>query len=53
MKLKLSALAFTAALFVTAFAYWNMETPTDAYWMMPLMGAAQRGPFAGDDELLR
>jgi hypothetical protein len=32
---------------VTAFAYWKMETPMDAYWMMPLMGAAQLGPFAG------
>jgi MFS family permease len=41
------AVAFTAALIVTAFAYWKMETPADAYWMMPLMGAAQLGPFAG------
>jgi hypothetical protein len=32
---------------VTAYAYWKMNTPTDAYWMMPLMGAAQLGPFAG------
>jgi len=24
-----------------------MQTPFDAYWMMPLMGAAQLGPFAG------
>jgi hypothetical protein len=24
-----------------------MTTPFDAYWMMPLMGAAQLGPFAG------
>jgi hypothetical protein len=41
------AIGFTAALVVTAYAYWKMETPTDAYWMMPLMGAAQLGPFAG------
>jgi len=41
------AIGFSAALVVTAFVYWKMETPTDAYWMMPLMGAAQLGPFAG------
>jgi hypothetical protein len=41
------ALGFTASLVVTAGVYWKMETPTDAYWMMPLMGAAQLGPFAG------
>jgi MFS family permease len=41
------AIGFTASLFITAFAYWKMETPNDAYWMMPLMGAAQLGPFAG------
>jgi MFS family permease len=41
------AVAFSAALVVTVFVYWKMETPTDAYWMMPLMGAAQLGPFAG------
>jgi MFS family permease len=38
---------FTAALTVTAFVYWKMSTPFDAYWMMPLMGAAQLGVFAG------
>ncbi|MDB5294429.1 MAG: transporter, partial [Phycisphaerales bacterium] len=41
------AIGFAAALVVTAYAYWKMETPSDAYWMMPLMGAAQLGPFAG------
>lgn len=41
------AVSFTAALIVTAFAYWKMATPSDAYWMMPLMGAAQLAPFAG------
>lgn len=41
------AVGFSAALVVTAFTYWKMATPTDAYWMMPLMGAAQLGPFAG------
>jgi MFS family permease len=38
---------FTLALVVTAFVYWKLETPFDAYWMMPLMGAAQLGVFAG------
>jgi MFS family permease len=38
---------FLSALLITAFVYWKMETPTDAYWMMRLMGAAQHGTFAG------
>jgi MFS family permease len=41
------AVGFSLALVVTMFAYWKLETPNDAYWMMPLMGAAQLGPFAG------
>src|SRR5437764_14341628 len=41
------AVGFSSALVVTAFVYWRMQTPLDAYWMMPLMGAAQLGPFAG------
>jgi len=41
------ATGFTAAMLVTAFVYWKMDSPQDAYWMMPLMGAAQLGPFAG------
>ena len=41
------AVGFSAALLVTAFTYWKMSTPTDAYWMMPLMGAAQLSVFAG------
>jgi MFS family permease len=41
------ALGFSAALVVTAFVYWKMSSPADAYWMMPLMGAAQLGVFAG------
>jgi MFS family permease len=40
-------LGFLGALVTTAFAYWKMQTPVDAYWMMPLMGAAQLGVFAG------
>jgi hypothetical protein len=38
---------FTSALLVTLFVYWKMSTPMDAYWMMPLMGAAQLSVFAG------
>ncbi|MGB8165940.1 MAG: MFS transporter, partial [Chthoniobacteraceae bacterium] len=41
------AVGFTTALVVTVFVYWKMNSPADAYWMMPLMGAAQLGPFAG------
>ena len=41
------AVGFSAALIVTAFTYWKMSTPMDAYWMMPLMGAAQFSVFAG------
>jgi MFS family permease len=41
------ALGFTFALIVTVFAYWKMSSPADAYWMMPLMGAAQLSVFAG------
>lgn len=40
-------LGFLIALIITALLYWKMNTPADAYWMMPLMGAAQLGVFAG------
>ena len=40
-------LGFLGALVVTVFVYWKMNSPRDAYWMMPLMGAAQLGVFAG------
>jgi hypothetical protein len=38
---------FSAALVTTFLVYWKMDSPQDAYWMMPLMGAAQLGVFAG------
>ncbi len=38
---------FSCALVVTVLVYWKMNSPIDAYWMMPLMGAAQLGVFAG------
>jgi MFS family permease len=41
------AIGFTAALITTVLVYWKMSSPLDAYWMMPLMGAAQLSVFAG------
>ena len=41
------ALGFSAALISTVLVYWRMSSPWDAYWMMPLMGAAQLSVFAG------
>lgn len=38
---------FAFAFAITSWSYWRMETPDDAYWMMPLMGAAQFGLFGG------
>ncbi len=40
-------LGYLSALIITFLAYWKMNSPWDAYWMMPLMGAAQLGLFAG------
>ena len=41
------AVGYTAALISTVLVYWKMNSPMDAYWMMPLMGAAQLSVFAG------
>jgi MFS family permease len=41
------AIGFTAALVITLGVYWKMNSPADAYWMMPLMGGAQLAVFAG------
>jgi len=41
------AVGYLAALFSTLLVYWKMSSPIDAYWMMPLMGAAQLSVFAG------
>lgn len=40
-------IGFASALVVTALVYWKLETPEQAMWMMPLMGAVQLGTFAG------
>jgi MFS family permease len=39
--------AFLAGMFVTAFVFNSLETATDAYWMLPMMGFAQLALFAG------
>jgi hypothetical protein len=31
----------------TMFVFYSLKTPTDAYWMLPLMGFAQLAVFAG------
>jgi hypothetical protein len=41
------ALGFSAALASTLLVYAMMQSPQDAYWMMPLMGGAQLATFAG------
>jgi len=41
------AFGYSAALIATLLVYWKMSSPWDAYWMMPLMGAAQLSVFAG------
>ena len=40
-------LAFLAGMFITAFVFNSLETATDAYWMLPMMGFAQLALFAG------
>lgn len=39
--------AFILCLAVTIFVFKSLNSPTDAYWMLPLMGFAQLGVFAG------
>jgi len=38
---------FSATLIVTFLVFWKMDSPYEAYWMMPLLGAAQLSVFAG------
>lgn len=44
---KAFAVAFTAALFTTAFTFWNLNRFSDLFWMIPLMGASQLALFGG------
>ncbi len=39
--------AFLATFVTTALVYWFMQTPADAYWMMPVMYFFQLGVLAG------
>jgi MFS family permease len=41
------AIGYLSCLVITLLVYWKMNSPWDAYWMMPLMGAAQLSVFAG------
>jgi MFS family permease len=41
------ALAFVAAGATTAFAFAYMSKPSDLFWMVPMMGAAQLSIFGG------
>ena len=41
------AIWYLGALIVTLYVYWTMNSPRDAYWMMPLMWFFQLGVFAG------
>ena len=41
------AIGFSVALVVTVLVYRYMDSPTDAYWMMALMGGSQLAVFAG------
>lgn len=39
--------AFLGGMVITAFVFNSLETATDAYWMLPMMGFAQLALFAG------
>lgn len=41
------AIWYVGALVSTVFVFWSLETPMDAYWMMPLMWFFSLGVFAG------
>jgi MFS family permease len=40
-------LAFTACLVITIYVFYSLDSATDAYWMLPLMGGSQLALFAG------
>jgi MFS family permease len=44
---KAFAIAFAAAMFMTAFTFWNLASFSDIFWMIPLMGACQLALFGG------
>jgi hypothetical protein len=44
---KAFAISFVAAMFMTAYTFWNLKTFTDIFWMIPLMGFSQLSLFGG------
>ena len=41
------AIAFVAAMLSTAYTFWNLNTFSDIFWMIPLMGFCQLALFGG------
>lgn len=41
------AIGFILAMFSTAVVFWYLRTPTDVYWMIPIMGFCQLSLFGG------
>jgi MFS family permease len=41
------AISFVAAMFMTAYTFWNLREISDIFWMIPLMGFAQLSLFGG------
>jgi MFS family permease len=44
---KAFAISFVAAMFMTAYTFWNLKTISDIFWMIPLMGFTQLALFGG------
>jgi MFS family permease len=44
---KAFAISFLLAMFATAFTFWNLQTKSDIFWMIPMMGFAQLTLFGG------
>ena len=40
-------ISFIAAMFATAFTFWNLKDFSDIFWMIPLMGFCQLSLFGG------
>jgi MFS family permease len=41
------AVSFLAAMFATAYTFWNLRAIGDIFWMIPMMGFAQLALFGG------
>lgn len=44
---KAFAIFFVAAMFATAFTFWNLNSVSDIFWMVPIMGFCQLALFGG------